>query len=108
MRCPTLWRTWRASRITSYPATDALPAVGFRIEVNIRTVVVLPAPFGPSKASTSLSFTVKLSELTAIKSPNCFVNPSARISSVITRDYTNNIDVEQWYIKRKRDPFIMA
>jgi len=37
---------------TSYPAMLARPEVGARMEVNMRTVVVFPAPFGPSTANT--------------------------------------------------------
>src|SRR6185437_13857724 len=37
------------SSSTSKPATIAVPAVGGKKHVNIRMVVVLPAPFGPKK-----------------------------------------------------------
>src|SRR3712207_4826203 len=45
-RRSTAWRT------TSRPATRALPASGTRSVVRMRTVVVLPAPLGPSRPST--------------------------------------------------------
>src|SRR5437763_281241 len=38
---------------TSCPSTRASPAVGSRRPSRISTVVVLPAPFGPSRANTS-------------------------------------------------------
>src|SRR6476646_10512992 len=41
--------TSMGSSSTSKPATIAVPAVGGKKHVNIRMVVVLPAPFGPKK-----------------------------------------------------------
>ena len=38
---------------TSNPSTVAVPSVGRMSAVSIRTVVVLPAPFGPSRPTTS-------------------------------------------------------
>ena len=51
---------------TSYPATRAVPLVGTDSVVIIRTVVVLPAPFGPSSPSTVPGATVKLTPSTAV------------------------------------------
>src|SRR5256885_10614829 len=45
--------TSAASPTTSTPATRALPAVGGRRVQRMRTVVVLPAPFGPRKPKIS-------------------------------------------------------
>ena len=42
-------RTPRASRTTSCPATSRVPPVGRSSVVSMRTVVVLPAPFGPEE-----------------------------------------------------------
>ena len=39
--------------VTSIPRRVTLPDVGVRIVLMISTVVVLPAPFGPSRANTS-------------------------------------------------------
>jgi hypothetical protein len=47
-----LRRTWPRSRTTSNPATVAWPASGVVRVARMRTVVVLPAPFGPSRANT--------------------------------------------------------
>ena len=47
---PIAARTAAGSATTSWPATVALPPVGRSSVVSIRTVVVLPAPFGPRKA----------------------------------------------------------
>ena len=44
---------------TSTPPTLALPDVGRTLVVSTPTVVVLPAPFGPSRAKTSPGATVK-------------------------------------------------
>ena len=45
-----LTATGSASR--SWPATVAVPASGRSRVARMRTIVVLPAPFGPSSAST--------------------------------------------------------
>ena len=45
-------RTSPACFITSKPRTRALPVVGARSVARIRTVVVLPAPLGPSSPKT--------------------------------------------------------
>ncbi len=45
-------RTRSASATTSCPAIRALPASGRSSVASIRTIVVLPAPFGPSSETT--------------------------------------------------------
>ena len=50
---PMLRRTSRRSRTTSKPATCAVPDVGSISVVSIRSVVDLPAPLGPRKATSS-------------------------------------------------------
>src|SRR5262245_4675003 len=67
---PMQRRTSSAAETTSWPLMIAVPAVGGRRVVSIRISVDLPAPFGPSKPKISPSSTVKLSPLTAWKSPN--------------------------------------
>ena len=62
-RTSTGWAT------TSTPATVAVPAVGRVSVVSIRTVVVLPAPLGPSTAVTVLAGTVRSTPSTAVVSP---------------------------------------
>ena len=49
----------------SCPATRPVPLVGTDIVVSIRTVVVLPAPLGPSTPITEPSGTAKLTPSTA-------------------------------------------
>ena len=46
-------RSVSASRTTSNPMTRAVPAVGISSVVSILTIVVLPAPLGPSKPNSS-------------------------------------------------------
>src|SRR5260370_28241106 len=53
----------------SNPATRALPDVGGKSVVSILMVVLLPAPFGPSRPKTSPCSTSKLTLLTAVYSP---------------------------------------
>ena len=53
-------RTSAACRTTSLPATYAVPASGLSSVDRMRTVVVLPAPLGPSRASTSPSRDVEV------------------------------------------------
>ena len=55
--------------VTSIPRRVTFPDVGVRIVSMISTVVVLPAPFGPSRANTSPLLTVNDRSLTARKSP---------------------------------------
>src|SRR5579863_2726027 len=57
----------------------AQPAEGFKIEVSMRTVVVLPAPFGPSIATTLPASTFNVTLSTARKSPKSLVSPSVSI-----------------------------
>ena len=63
-----LRRTCTDSVTTSYPATVAVPAVGRSRVVSIRRVVVLPAPLGPRKPTTSPSSTSRSTPLTACTS----------------------------------------
>ena len=50
------------------PATKALPEVGMTRVVNIPAVVVLPAPFGPSRPKISPFPIARFSSSTARKS----------------------------------------
>ena len=53
---------------TSMPATEANPDVGMTLVVSTPTVVVFPAPLGPSNPKISPACTVRLSSSTARKS----------------------------------------
>src|SRR6266508_1087065 len=52
-RVPKLWRTSLACLTISKPLTCAVPLVGSSKVHNIRMVVDLPAPFGPSRPKIS-------------------------------------------------------
>ena len=54
------WRTRLGSRRRSAPATVASPAVGVISVASIRSVVVLPAPFGPRKPKISPALDVEV------------------------------------------------
>ena len=58
-------RTQRASSTTSRPRTRACPDVGISSVISILIVVVLPAPFGPSRPNSSPSSISKLTPRTA-------------------------------------------
>ena len=77
---PMLRRTAAGSARMSWPATRPVPAVGRVSVVIIRTVVVLPAPLGPSRPSTEPSGTTKDTPSTATVSPKCLTRPSASIA----------------------------
>ncbi|SRR5690606_33128201 len=74
-------RTRSGSLRTSIPATSAYPASGLSNVVRMRTVVVLPAPFGPSNPSTDPVGTSRSTPARASVSPNRFFKPSARTAS---------------------------
>ena len=65
---PDLRRTALASLTRSNPAIVAWPSVGRRVVVRIEIVVVLPAPFGPSRAKNSPPPTSKEIPSTAFRS----------------------------------------
>src|SRR5918998_608293 len=58
-------RTRSGRSTTSYPATSAVPDVGAMSVVSMRSVVVLPAPLGPSTATSSPGSTSSVMPRTA-------------------------------------------
>ncbi len=50
---PTQRRASKESETTSWPAMVTVPAVGPRKPARTRSVVLLPAPLGPRKPTTS-------------------------------------------------------
>ena len=62
-------RTLRGRRCGSRPSTRTWPLVGRRNPSRVSTVVVLPAPLGPSSASTSPGATENDTWSTAMRSP---------------------------------------
>ncbi len=69
-------RTASASRTTSWPQTIAVPLVGADRVASIRTIVVLPAPLGPSRDVTVPASTRRSMWSTATRSPKRLVSPS--------------------------------
>ena len=59
------FRTSVVSVTTSWPITRAVPEVGSSRVISILMVVVLPAPFGPSRPNSSPGRTWKLTPRTA-------------------------------------------
>ena len=57
----------------------AVPSDGPMRPASMRTEVVLPAPFGPSRPKISPSPTVNERSLTAVRDLKCFVSPTASI-----------------------------
>ncbi len=66
MKAPTRDSTGAPGTIR-WPNTLISPELGWISPVSIRSVVVLPAPLGPSRPSTCPASTVKLRSLTARK-----------------------------------------
>src|SRR5262245_45546542 len=69
-RKPTCRRTSDACVTTSKPATVADPDDGRRTVQRMRSVVVLPAPFGPRRPNTSPGRTVNRIASTAVFGPS--------------------------------------
>src|SRR5690349_13532010 len=72
---------------TSTPATTARPASGISNVVRIRTAVVFPAPFGPSRPRIVPSGTLRSSPSRALVEPNDFRNPSASTATSMVKRY---------------------
>src|SRR5438445_444779 len=73
--------TWSGSSRTSMPATRARPSSASRSPSRISTVVVLPAPFGPSKPKISRSLTRNEMPSTATRLPYRLRSPSTTIAN---------------------------
>ena len=73
-------RTSLCWRTTSNPATFAVPPLGRMRVQSIRTVVVLPAPFGPRNPNTSPALTVKEMPSTAVNDLNRRTSPLTSIA----------------------------
>jgi hypothetical protein len=69
-----------------------VPLVGFVSVVIIRTVVVLPAPLGPSRPSTVPGGTSKLTLSTAVLSPNLLTKSMASIAGVMSETVSARTD----------------
>ena len=64
------------SGVSGIPATVAEPDVGAMSVPSVRTVVVLPAPFGPRKPNTSPRPTSNETSSKATRSPNRLLSPT--------------------------------
>src|SRR5580700_1778136 len=79
---PMAARTESASRPTSWPATLTSPAsAGMRVD-RMFTAVVLPAPFGPSRAKIVPSWTVRSMPSSTTLSPKDFCSPVTAIAGL--------------------------
>jgi hypothetical protein len=70
-----LRRTWSRSLTTSWPATLAVPRVGFISVQSMLIVVDLPAPLGPRNPNTSPVATSKSTPRTASTSSKDLTRP---------------------------------
>src|SRR4051794_27035747 len=81
---PRIRRTDCACVATSKPATVARPASGTDMPERIRTAVVLPAPFGPSRPQTVPRGTSKPTSASALVSPKDLTSPSTVMAWSVT------------------------
>src|SRR5687767_4190357 len=72
-----------ASIAAGRPNTDSSPRSGNRIDMIIRSVVVLPAPFGPMKPYRAPIGTVRSRLSTATVDPKVFVTPVRTMACAI-------------------------
>src|SRR3984885_12209295 len=82
---PMFSRTLSAWVRTSNPLTRAVPASARSKVARMRTAVVLPAPFGPSRPSTVPLRTARSTSASALVSPKDFLSPVASIASSVMR-----------------------
>ena len=73
----------RARRVTEWPSTSAVPDVGLTMVVSMPTVVVLPAPFGPSRPKISPCSTVRSRPSTAVVAPKTLVSRAVRMTAAM-------------------------
>src|SRR5215813_15175805 len=69
----------------SWPATRTIPASAFINVVSTFTVVVFPAPFGPSREKTVPAGTSRSMPSSTVLSPNAFRSPETAIAEVVMR-----------------------
>ena len=68
--------------------TDTEPALRLRYPSKISTVVVLPAPLGPSNANISPSWTWRSIPSTALRVPYCLCSPRTSIAGELVMGIT--------------------
>ncbi len=83
------------SEATSVPATETWPSSAWMSVDTIRTNVVLPAPFGPSNATTSPARTSRFTPRSARTSPNECDTPRTRrtVSAMTARRRADEMGV---------------
>src|SRR5215470_11845845 len=69
----------------SCPATRTVPASAFINVVSTFTVVVFPAPFGPSREKTVPAGTSRSMPSSTVLSPNAFRSPETAIAEFLMR-----------------------
>ncbi len=81
------------SAVMSCPRMRAVPASGRSSPATMRSVVVLPAPLGPSSAWNSPRGITRSRRSTAGVPPNCFTRPeissAGEVVFVMSRDYSH-------------------
>src|SRR3990172_3394830 len=98
---PTFSRTRSGYRLTSRPAILALPALGRSIPASIRTVVVLPAPLGPSTTRISPARTSSVTRSTTRRSPKSLVRSRA---SIMNGGFTSHLDTDPARVPQRPRP----
>src|ERR1051325_9361430 len=81
---PIMARTRRGDLRIECPPTEISPRSGWRKVTSIRIVVVLPAPFGPTKPKISPLSMVRLTLSTAIRLPNRLLRSRISIIAVMS------------------------
>ena len=77
-------RTGSESWSYRFPSNVAVPPLGATSPSSILSVVVLPAPFGPSSAVTWPGSATALTSSTARRSPNLFVRRPSSTAGAVT------------------------
>src|SRR6478736_5695449 len=78
------WRGWR-------PRTSTAPLVGRESPSTMSMVVVLPAPFGPRKATISPGWISRSMPRTACTSPKSLVTPPRRTAGMLCVSMTASL-----------------
>src|SRR5882672_4250722 len=100
---PRRCRSTRSSLLQRIPSTSTLPAVGSFSPSRISTVVVLPAPFGPSRPKHSPAPTSRSSPSTAVTSPyflTSFSQRSAAGTDTLPAPRARHFDAHRFVLER--------
>src|SRR5215510_13208213 len=83
-------RSWLEKSVTSRPPSSTWPRVGGNAPATMLNSVLLPAPLGPTRPTSSPSPTVKVTWSSAVSPPNCLVMPCTSRTAVIR--YPSSLD----------------